>query len=122
MGGSIRAPLCDAQGAGARCPAIGQRCSLRRRLAGRAAAQETPVARRGARVHSASGRQGARAAAQSTEHGLPSLARRLKARNQDTEATVAHRMARAAAEIEHWDEYDYVVVNADVDEALAEIK
>ena len=50
------------------------------------------------------------------------LERRLKARNQDTEATVAHRMARAAAEIEHWDEYDYVVVNADVDEALAEIK
>jgi len=50
------------------------------------------------------------------------LERRLKARNQDSEATVAHRMARAAAEIEHWDEYDYVVVNADVDEALAEIK
>lgn len=50
------------------------------------------------------------------------LERRLKERNQDTEATVAHRMARAAAEIEHWDEYDYVVVNADVDEALAEIK
>lgn len=50
------------------------------------------------------------------------LERRLKARNQDSEATVAHRMARAAAEIEHWEEYDYVVVNADVDEALAEIK
>jgi len=50
------------------------------------------------------------------------LERRLKARNQDSDATVAHRMARAAAEIEHWDEYDYVVVNADVDEALAEIK
>jgi len=50
------------------------------------------------------------------------LERRLKARNQDSEATVAHRMARAAAEIEHWEEYDYVVVNADVDEALAEVK
>jgi guanylate kinase len=31
-------------------------------------------------------------------------------------------MARAAAEIEHWEEYDYVVVNSDVDAALAEIK
>ena len=50
------------------------------------------------------------------------LERRLKARNQDSEATVAHRMARAAAEIEHWEEYDYVVVNSDVDVALAEIK
>jgi guanylate kinase len=50
------------------------------------------------------------------------LERRLRARNQDSEATVAHRMARAAAEIEHWEEYDYVVVNSDVDEALAEIK
>ena len=46
------------------------------------------------------------------------LERRLKARNQDTEATVAHRMAAAAAEIEHWEEYDYVIVNADVDESL----
>ena len=50
------------------------------------------------------------------------LERRLRARNQDSEATVAHRMARAAAEIEHWEEYDYVVVNSDVDVALAEIK
>jgi guanylate kinase len=50
------------------------------------------------------------------------LERRLRARNQDSDATVVHRMARAAAEIEHWEEYDYVVVNADVDEALAEVK
>lgn len=50
------------------------------------------------------------------------LERRLRARNQDSEATVAHRMARAAAEIEHWPEYDYVVVNADIEESLAEIR
>lgn len=50
------------------------------------------------------------------------LERRLRARNQDSEATVAHRMARAATEIEHWEEYDYVVVNSDVDVALTEIK
>jgi len=50
------------------------------------------------------------------------LERRLKARNQDSEADMAHRMAKAAAEIEHWDEYDYVVVNADVEKCLAEIR
>ena len=46
------------------------------------------------------------------------LERRLKARNQDSEAAVARRMAAAAAEITHWQEYDYVVVNADVDESF----
>ena len=49
------------------------------------------------------------------------LERRLRTRNQDTEATVAHRMARAAAEIEHWQEYDYVVVNANIERSLAEL-
>ncbi len=46
------------------------------------------------------------------------LERRLKARNQDTEEVVARRMAAAASEIEHWGEYDYVIVNADVEQAL----
>jgi guanylate kinase len=46
------------------------------------------------------------------------LERRLKARNQDSEAAVARRMAAAAAEITHWQEYDYVIVNADVDESF----
>jgi guanylate kinase len=50
------------------------------------------------------------------------LERRLKGRNQDSEATVAHRMAAAAAEIAHWQEYDYVVINADVEESLASVK
>ena len=49
------------------------------------------------------------------------LERRLRARNQDSEAAVAHRMARAAAEIEHWQEYDYVIVNANIDRSLAEL-
>jgi guanylate kinase len=49
------------------------------------------------------------------------LERRLKTRNQDTEAVMAHRMAAAAAEIEHWDEYDYVIVNADVEASLASL-
>ena len=49
------------------------------------------------------------------------LERRLKARNQDSEAAVARRMAAAAAEIAHWQEYDYVIVNADVDESFREL-
>jgi guanylate kinase len=50
------------------------------------------------------------------------LERRLKGRNQDSEATVAHRMAAAAAEIGHWHEYDYVVVNADIEESLTSLR
>ena len=50
------------------------------------------------------------------------LERRLRGRNQDSEATVAHRMAAAAAEITHWQEYDYVVVNAEIEESLANVR
>jgi guanylate kinase len=50
------------------------------------------------------------------------LERRLRARAQDEEAVVAARMARAGGEISHWAEYDYVVVNDDLDSALAKIR
>ena len=46
---------------------------------------------------------------------------RLIGRAQDSAATVAKRMAKAADEISHWPEYDYVIVNEDVDTASAEI-
>jgi guanylate kinase len=49
------------------------------------------------------------------------LERRLRSRNQDSEATVAHRMAAAAAEIAHWQEYDYVIVNANLEESFASL-
>lgn len=49
------------------------------------------------------------------------LEQRLKKRNQDSEAVVARRMAAAAAEIEHWDEYDYVLVNKDVDQSYSDL-
>jgi len=49
------------------------------------------------------------------------LERRLRARNQDSEAAVAHRMAAAAAEIAHWQEYDYVIVNANLEESFANL-
>ncbi|HEY1838366.1 MAG TPA: guanylate kinase [Rhizomicrobium sp.] len=50
------------------------------------------------------------------------LERRLKTRAQDTDAVVAERMAKAASEISHWPEYDYVIVNADLERALAQVK
>jgi guanylate kinase len=50
------------------------------------------------------------------------LERRLKTRAQDPDDVVAKRMAKAADEISHWPEYDYVIVNRDLDTALGEIK
>ena len=50
------------------------------------------------------------------------LERRLKARAQDSAAEVSRRMAKAADEMSHWAEYDYVIVNRDVDQAFAEVR
>ena len=47
---------------------------------------------------------------------------RLIGRAQDSASTVAKRMARAADEISHWPEYDYVIVNDHLDVASAEIE
>ncbi len=46
---------------------------------------------------------------------------RLRQRGQDDEATIARRMRDAVTEMRHYDEYDYVVVNAVFDEALQEL-
>ncbi|MCB2098354.1 MAG: guanylate kinase [Parvularculaceae bacterium] len=45
------------------------------------------------------------------------LEKRLRARNQDPEEVVRKRMAKADAEISHWAEYDYVVINYEIDES-----
>jgi guanylate kinase len=50
------------------------------------------------------------------------LERRLKTRNQDDADVMARRMAAAAAEIEHWGEYDYVIINADLDASEAGLR
>ena len=52
---------------------------------------------------------------------IASLESRLQTRAQDSAEVVAERMKRAQDEISHWNEYDYVVVNQDVDICLAEI-
>ncbi len=46
---------------------------------------------------------------------MDELERRLRARRTDSEDVITARMARAAGEISHWDGYDYVLVNDDVE-------
>lgn len=50
------------------------------------------------------------------------LERRLRARAQDSEDVVQARMARANNEISHWAEYDYVVINDDLESTLGKIQ
>ena len=50
------------------------------------------------------------------------LERRLKARAQDSQAVVSQRLAAAASEIAHWRDYDYVIVNADLEASLASLR
>jgi guanylate kinase len=47
------------------------------------------------------------------------LEERLGGRGQDSEEVVAGRMARACDEISHWAEYDYVIVNDDLDRSAS---
>jgi guanylate kinase len=50
------------------------------------------------------------------------LERRLKRRAQDSHLIIGLRMAKAAGEMSHWPEYDYVIVNRDKDEAFVEVE
>ncbi|MGB3274339.1 MAG: guanylate kinase [Xanthobacteraceae bacterium] len=50
------------------------------------------------------------------------LEKRLHTRAQDSDAVIRTRMSRAAHEMSHWAEYDYVVINHDVEAAFAEIE
>jgi guanylate kinase len=50
------------------------------------------------------------------------LERRLITRAQDSPEIVAQRMAKAADEMSHWAEYDYVVINRDIATSLTELK
>jgi guanylate kinase len=52
---------------------------------------------------------------------LDELRRRLTARGTDSAEVIASRMARAQAEISHWDGYDYVVVNDDIDTCFEKV-
>ena len=50
------------------------------------------------------------------------LETRLHSRAQDSDEIIRKRMSRASHEMSHWAEYDYIVINHDVDEAFAEVQ
>lgn len=52
---------------------------------------------------------------------IEALAKRLIARAQDSSEVIAERMAKAKSEISHWAEYDYVLINDDIDLCYSQI-
>lgn len=52
---------------------------------------------------------------------IAELESRLRGRAQDSEEVIAGRMAKSRDEISHWAEYDYVIVNRDIDTAFNEL-
>ena len=53
---------------------------------------------------------------------MEELERRLRSRGTDSDEVIADRMSRAAAEISHWPEYEYVLVNRDMDQCLGQVR
>ena len=53
---------------------------------------------------------------------IAALEERLRGRAQDSDDTIAERMAKSRDEISHWAEYDYVLVNHDVTQAENELR
>lgn len=53
---------------------------------------------------------------------IAELRRRLEGRATDDMGTIDARMDRARSEISHWDAYDYVVINDDVDSCFAKVR
>ena len=49
---------------------------------------------------------------------MDELIRRLRVRNKDSEEVVRHRMEEANLDISHWHEYDYTIINKNIDETL----
>lgn len=50
------------------------------------------------------------------------LVRRLRERRTDSEEVIARRLGEAVSDMSHWDEFDYVVINDDLDKAVAELE
>ncbi|HUP66869.1 MAG TPA: guanylate kinase [Sphingomicrobium sp.] len=53
---------------------------------------------------------------------IEELERRLRARQTDSEDIIQGRMRRAAGEIGHWDAYDYVLINDDLESCIRDVK
>lgn len=76
--------------------------------------------------------QGTQQLAEKVQHDLvsvfilpPSMAaleERLRRRAQDSDAVVESRMAKSADEMSHWPEYDYVILNRDLDDSVRQVQ
>jgi guanylate kinase len=53
---------------------------------------------------------------------IEELERRLRSRGTDSDAVIADRMSRAKAEIGHWDGYDYVLINDDIESCFTKVQ
>jgi len=53
---------------------------------------------------------------------MPALEERLRHRAQDSDATVRARMEKSADEMSHWPEYDYVIVNRELEECVRSVQ
>ena len=53
---------------------------------------------------------------------MAELEHRLRSRGQDSDEVIAGRMSKSLSEISHWAEYDYVIVNSDIDIAFAQLQ
>lgn len=53
---------------------------------------------------------------------ISALESRLRTRGQDSDTVIADRMAKSESEISHWAEYDYVLINDDLDKTEADLK
>jgi guanylate kinase len=47
---------------------------------------------------------------------------RLRRRAEDTEEVIAARLANSLSEMKHWGDYDYIVINDDLDAAFAQVR
>ena len=52
---------------------------------------------------------------------MADLEQRLRSRAQDSEEVVHQRMAKASDEISHYTEYDYIIINHEVDDSLVKL-
>ena len=56
---------------------------------------------------------------------LAALETRLKSRQQmtgETDEQVAYRLSKAPAEVSHWAEYDFIIVNSDIQQSVAQVR
>jgi len=53
---------------------------------------------------------------------MQELESRLRSRAQDSDTVIAKRMSKAETEISHWPEYDYVIVNENIETAMDELR